>query len=142
MSYSIPTEDNAKFLQTRPWRRPIHDEAQRRLQKFYPNTLVVAVPNGGDVERFIDAISEPMVSTKNNTILFRMETSECHENVSELLSEGAIKDGCYGYALSDDGLWREHSWGITDSGLIIETTTRRLAYVCLAVRVAMNKEND
>ena len=40
-----------------------------------------------------------------------------------------------GYALSDDGMWRQHSWCICDAGeeyiedsIIIETTEKRLAY--------------
>ena len=36
-----------------------------------------------------------------------------------------------GYALSDDGLWRQHSWLIAKPGrrwTVIETTCRRLLY--------------
>ena len=33
----------------------------------------------------------------------------------------------YGYALSGDGLWREHSWLLADKA-VVETTESRLLY--------------
>src|SRR5258708_7764341 len=33
-----------------------------------------------------------------------------------------------GYALSKDGLWRQHSWLVTPEGGLVETTVRRAAY--------------
>jgi hypothetical protein len=60
----------------------------------------------------------------------RGRMSACHENVSMLylLTNGQIRIAT-GYALSPDGLWRRHSWGVTDiDGHVIETTVRRLRY--------------
>ena len=54
--------------------------------------------------------------------------SQCHWNVATLYDDAAIDSIVTGYALSDDGLWRQHSWGLKD-GRIVETTTRRDAYV-------------
>jgi hypothetical protein len=54
------------------------------------------------------------------------DDGECHRNVAILWID-AIGTG---YALSDDGLWRQHSWGVDRAGTVVETTTiRRLAYV-------------
>lgn len=59
---------------------------------------------------------------------------QCHSNSCELyelnkdLAELAIATG---YALSKDGLWRQHSWLVkrnTRSVRVIETTTRRILY--------------
>ena len=33
-----------------------------------------------------------------------------------------------GYALSDDGLWRQHSWGLLTDDRVVETTVARLRY--------------
>lgn len=58
-----------------------------------------------------------------------MEDSACHENVAQLWIEkrdGIIGVGT-GYALSEDGLWRQHSWGVRQTE-IVETTTERLKY--------------
>lgn len=58
--------------------------------------------------------------------------SQCHRNTCELweLNKDKMKI-CTGYALSDDGMWRQHSWGIVKtprSIKIIETTKERVAY--------------
>lgn len=60
--------------------------------------------------------------------------SDCHDNVLTLLAAGTTPDGTpitgseTGYALSDDGLWRQHSWANTPDEKIVETTEPRLAY--------------
>jgi hypothetical protein len=58
-----------------------------------------------------------------------MESSSCHQNVSSIWMqrELGIVGIATGYALSDDGLWRQHSWGILRDGLL-ETTKERLKY--------------
>jgi hypothetical protein len=59
-----------------------------------------------------------------------IEEGRCHENVAELWrekKEGIVGIGV-GYALSADGLWRQHSWGVRESGAIIETTAARTQY--------------
>lgn len=58
--------------------------------------------------------------------------SQCHKNSCDLweANEDFTKI-CTGYALSDDGIWRQHSWVIDFRGAsnkIIETTERRVAY--------------
>lgn len=62
-------------------------------------------------------------------VLKEMARSACHQNVSALWR--ARKFGLVGiatgFALSDDGLWRQHSWGILRDG-ILETTQARLKY--------------
>lgn len=58
--------------------------------------------------------------------------SACHANAAGLWAEG-VGEVCTGYALSDDGLWRQHSWvvsaGRTGSDeVVVETTEARLGY--------------
>ena len=58
-----------------------------------------------------------------------MTRSACHENIARLWRakyRGLVGVGT-GYALSGDGLWRQHSWGIRRDG-ILETTELRVTY--------------
>jgi hypothetical protein len=61
--------------------------------------------------------------------LHSMERSACHANVARLWgkSRWRLMGIGTGYALSDDGLWRQHSWGVRRSG-ILETTQVRSVY--------------
>jgi hypothetical protein len=56
------------------------------------------------------------------------EQSACHRNVAALWRSGqAISTGT-GYALSEDEIWREHSWAWDHEGRLIETTEIRCCY--------------
>jgi len=76
------------------------------------------------------------------------ETSRCHENVAELLYAGKTPDGLpiteteTGYALSEDGLWRQHSWAIALHDTVVETTEPRLLYVGVTWHGRTNEETD
>jgi hypothetical protein len=69
-------------------------------------------------------------------ILFEeMSRSSCHWNVAALWrSEPSplVAIGT-GYALSEDGLWRQHSWGITKTE-IFETTEPRHTYFGISLQ--------
>tara|TARA_Y100000310_G_scaffold103027_1_gene101175 strand:+ start:3056 stop:3604 length:549 start_codon:yes stop_codon:yes gene_type:complete len=56
--------------------------------------------------------------------------SQCHFNSARLWdADSSNLSLMTGYALSDDGMWRQHSWCIhQESGKIIETTELRIAY--------------
>ena len=64
--------------------------------------------------------------------------SRCHANSANLWfnNRNAYKDGhtviiCTGYALTEDGVWRQHSWLVhakPRSNMLIETTVPRIAY--------------
>ncbi len=58
-----------------------------------------------------------------------MKASRCHENVAAVWKArrfGIIAIAT-GYALSEDGVWRVHSWGTLPDG-VVETTEARLKY--------------
>jgi len=64
-----------------------------------------------------------------------MERNSCHRNLSRLWERkrnGLIGIGT-GYAMSGDGLWRQHSWGIGRHG-IVETTQARVKYFGLILQ--------
>jgi len=58
--------------------------------------------------------------------------NRCHANAASLwLNNMDDTRICTGYALSKDGMWRQHSWLIhfkEKSNQIIETTTPRIGY--------------
>ena len=62
--------------------------------------------------------------------LCRGRDSACHPIACLLfVNSGAAMRIATGYALSDDGLWRQHSWGVTaEDWRVIETTERRIRY--------------
>lgn len=66
--------------------------------------------------------------------LMKGEVGRCHSNSAQLYYANRNNFDvriCTGYALSDDGMWREHSWVIYHkdrSNQIIETTKKRVCY--------------
>ena len=68
----------------------------------------------------------------NNIKMMRGLPSHCHANASRLWENNKEKCRiCTGYALSPDGMWRQHSWVIwmkPRSNQIVETTVPRIAY--------------
>jgi hypothetical protein len=52
----------------------------------------------------------------------------CHNNSKYLSMKYNTYKLYHGYALSDDGLWRQHSWCLTKTGNVIETTDIREIY--------------
>jgi hypothetical protein len=55
-----------------------------------------------------------------------IEDGMCHSNTAFLWYKSAARIRIVtGYALSDDGLWFQHSWGV-DGGRIVETTSGEL----------------
>jgi hypothetical protein len=62
--------------------------------------------------------------------LIRGRPISCHSNSAEYWEAHPMKTELMtGWALSMDGLWRQHSWvRIIKSGKVVETTTPRLIY--------------
>jgi hypothetical protein len=58
-----------------------------------------------------------------------MRANSCHQNIASIWKTHRfeIVGVATGYALSEDGLWRQHSWGILRKGFL-ETTEECLKY--------------
>lgn len=56
------------------------------------------------------------------------EPRECHQNTAKLWVTGIAKTVMTGYALSSDGIWRPHSWGLDENETIVETTVHWIGY--------------
>jgi hypothetical protein len=61
--------------------------------------------------------------------VFESMSNSCHENASELwVRDYPDTDIVTGWALSDDGCWRQHTWGFRpEGGTWVETTEPRIA---------------
>lgn len=67
--------------------------------------------------------------------LVKGKPSHCHENVDALWLKGKGKyRSAHGYGLSEDGLWRQHSWLVKKNGIIVETTVVRKMYYGILLR--------
>lgn len=76
----------------------------------------------------LDFLREKGTLTTDAAELVDGDRSDCHRNAVRLWRQGAAAAIGTGYALSDDGLWREHSWGVESDGRVVETTEPRVAY--------------
>jgi hypothetical protein len=131
----VPTVSAEK----REWLRTRHSDhlaAQPRLAELRERLIALA---GGeacfaDREPDLEAILERGQVFSGRCRLIRGERNQCHANAGKLWenSRGQLPIAIVtGYALSDDGLWRQHSWLIAKPGrrwTVIETTCRRLLY--------------
>lgn len=84
--------------------------------------------------------------------LMKGRPCQCHSNSAELWynnRDSSVTHGefalilCTGYALSRDGLWRQHSWLVQAkprSNVIIETTRGRVAYYGFGLTYAQANE--
>lgn len=61
--------------------------------------------------------------------MMKRDQSRCHSNCAKLWDQypGAFKIAT-GWALSADGIWRQHSWLLRQDDTIIETTEPRVKY--------------
>lgn len=80
----------------------------------------------------------------NNVKFMKGEPCRCHANASNLWEQNKDKTAiCTGYALSSDGMWRQHSWLLwrkPRSNQIVETTEPRIVYFGFAMPPDMCKE--
>ena len=129
---SVPTEEQIKLLKSKPWWNDNHNIGNKFLAQIIPGTHLVAHPSDAtEIENLVMFESNVKIYFIDKNIIFKkMENSHCHDNVFLLLALKKLKSMQSGYALSKDGLWRHHSWGIDKNDKIVETTIERLVYVC------------
>jgi len=110
-------------------RQPRLAELRDRLQRRVPGSTVVL-----DEEReHLDALLKRGTLAQAPAWTFDFvegARNACHWNTAKIHRRDPKRfDIATGYALSDDGLWRQHSWIVVRSAkVIVETTVPRLAY--------------
>ena len=78
---------------------------------------------------------------QNQIILKRGAAIKCHSNTLFLKEANPPLLACTGWALSKDGIWRQHSWCVEPQDWrVVETTLKRLAYHGFILPEAMFKE--
>lgn len=94
--------------------------------------FLVAPPK---VDGDVPALLESGFLTRGPITLQIMKSSSWHQNVAALWKskKAGVVAIATGYALSEDGLWRQHTWGILRDG-ILETTEARLEYFGLVLQ--------
>src|SRR5271166_4516350 len=87
--------------------------------------IVALPPLTHGLDHFVPSLAELGTVTEGTVTHKDMEPNNCHLNAAKLWKERKKGSGLIGigtgYALSDDGLWRGHSWALTTKGGIIET---------------------
>ncbi len=129
------TPDQKTFLKGR-LRKAILEQPELKqlkslLLKFGGDFIVAPPRRDPDVPRLLQCgflMSGP--------ILFKpMKASMCHQNVSAIWAKRrkGLVGVATGYALSKDGLWRQHSWGVMRDG-VLESTEKRMKYFGLLMQ--------
>lgn len=67
-----------------------------------------------------------------------MFAGKCHNNVAKLHRQRGYRIAT-GYALSADGVWRQHSWALAHDDVICETTEPRVGYFGVVLNEAEAK---
>lgn len=117
-----PLEDHARFL------------ALHRKLLSYGGLETCFPTNEPDILRIL----ERGYLRSGTSLMMTGEPSHCHSNVCNLWEQNRPDRDvriCTGYALSEDGLWRCHSWllhvyntATQHRERVIETTAKRIAY--------------
>lgn len=66
--------------------------------------------------------------SSGNCSIVKGEQSACLANVKNMIRQGKKIRLVSGYALTSNGIWERHYWGLDDKGKVIETTVPRTAY--------------
>ena len=80
-------------------------------------------------------------------IMLEGQQGHCHHNTAAMFAKtelwrfGGRADLpkikiATGWALSDDGIWRSHSWGVLRDGTVVETTCSRIGYFGVVLKPA------
>jgi hypothetical protein len=110
------------FTLEKPHEDERHEILKKKLLSY--KGWAVCIYNEEDLEKLLSDRSKLYFAAH-----LRMKAglpSQCHFNTCRNHEDYGYKI-CTGYALTRDGMWRQHSWGL-DGRNIIETTTRRILY--------------
>ena len=122
-------------------KRAVHDNAEteqlKQILLRYGGWAAGIEPDDPDLTKLIE---RGIIMTGRGAKIKKGKPINCHCNAAGLWIDGLARI-CTGYALSRDGMWRQHSWGLTQSGQIIETTVGgRVAYFGVILTDEESKE--
>lgn len=83
----------------------------------------------GKIDEYEDLLEMGEFASGENVKMWKLSGSRCHQNVEYIVRRWPHFKGFIGYALSNDGAWRYHSWAYDPvRNCIRETTELRLMY--------------
>lgn len=81
------------------------------------------------IEPDLDKILKRGGRFPGKSTMMKGQPSQCHSNSAFCWDENReLCRICTGYALTRDGMWRQHSWILTNDGKVVETTVKRVQY--------------
>jgi hypothetical protein len=101
-----------------------HEDLKNRLLEIGGEAVIIW---------FIDSDKESLLARGECFIEPKIEMrkgrgNSCHSNSAKIWNRKRRRfQICTGYALSDDGIWRQHTW-VMDGSTVIETTEIGIAY--------------
>jgi len=117
---------NESHLRAHSARTPEWKTLGRRLKAI--GGTVVCATFEEDIQLILDR-GKTWVPLQKEIVLIRGEAIRCHDNSILLQEANPHLHLCTGYALSNDGIWRSHSWCFEEQSYrIVETTLKRVAY--------------
>lgn len=102
-------------------RHAVHD-----LYELLQTNGSVVVPAYDTYDDLILLINEWVFFGETNTFI-KWRPSSCHENSASYCKKNKNASLYTWYALSDDNLWRQHSW-VVEWNNVLETTVWRISY--------------
>lgn len=92
---------------------------------------------GESPQELADLLEQGIFMYGDDVDLLLGEPCNCHENARNLAIENPDKYRMMtGYALSEDGMWRQHSWCLNNkNNQVVETTKYRIGYYGVKVEL-------
>lgn len=120
--------------QEQPGYRRLWRQLETLLLKYGGIGVVPPLSPEPRIEALIDHLSGHRPYTPSEAGYIPGEANSCHTNAAVLWLNATSEDSRHtvnrigtGYALSEDGLWRQHSWAQAGE-FLVETTVERSAY--------------
>ncbi|WP_260703867.1 hypothetical protein [Edaphobacter flagellatus] len=137
LAFQRMTTEQKKFLEGR-YREAVAEQPELKPLKAlllrFGGIFLVAPPKP---DPDITLLLESGFLMHGRVVTKPMRSSMCHQNVAAVWKrrKPRIVGIATGYALTEDGLWRQHSWGILRDGML-ETTCEREKYFGVLLRGA------
>lgn len=104
--------------------QPLFKALRRRLLEIGGEEMVPPMGREPDIEEILE---RGTAYAADCVVMRLMQPCQCHANSARLWTDKTAAAIGTGYALSEDGLWRQHTW-CRDAAGIVETTEERTCY--------------